>query len=290
MIDYDRTSYWRITLSFVGTVLPHVLGRVGLLTMLSFGLNVLEVRVLEPAGEAMPALDPLGHTVLGMAISMLIVFRTNSSANRYWEARSHWGAMINNSRNLVRIAAIHAGAAHDLARLVAAYVIAVKQNLRGDRDLGELHGLVTGRLFEQATAAGNPPTTIAAAISEWIYHRLVEKRIDPITAMRLEQLVDQLVDAQGGCEKIQATPLPFVYAALIKQLILVYLISLPFVFVRMGWAGPLVMAVVSLGMFGIEEAGVEIENPFAYALNDLPLDRLCAIIQRDTNMLGERGA
>ncbi len=95
-------------------------------------------------------------------------------------------------------------------------------------------------------------------------------------------LIDILVDNQGGCEKIHRTPLPFVYAALIKQVLFVYLGSLPFVLVpAISFMAPVITAVVSLGMLGIEEAGVEVEDPFGLEPNHLPLDQICAMIGRD---------
>jgi ion channel-forming bestrophin family protein len=51
---------------------------------------------------------------------------------------------------------------------------------------------------------------------------------------------------------------------------------------KMGYAAPLVEAVVALGLLGIEEAGVEIENPFNLEPNNLPLESLCEMIARDT--------
>ena len=102
----------------------------------------------------------------------------------------------------------------------------------------------------------------------------------------MEKLVCTLLDQQGGCEKIKKTPLPFVYAALIQQLLLLYLSSLPFALIpKMGFVSPLVETVVALGMLGIEEAGVEIENPFGHDLNNLPLDKICETITRDVTDL-----
>lgn len=76
--------------------------------------------------------------------------------------------------------------------------------------------------------------------------------------------------------------MPFVYAALIKLLLLIYLGTLPFVLIeRMGFVAPLVVVGVSIGMLGIEEAGVEIEDPFGLDLNHLALDQICAVIGRD---------
>lgn len=282
MIEYDRSSWWRACLTIHGTVLPRVLGRVGLLTGFCLALCLLDEYVLQPAGYPLPALDQLGHTVLGMAIGMLIVFRTNSSYGRYWDARTFWGIIINNSRNLARVAAAHSSPADDFARLLVAYVRALKQSLRGDRDLSALKPLLASGVYEQVIASPSPVAALSRKLSDWIYGRMVEQRIDPLVAIELEQLIDKLVDAQGGCERIQRTPMPFVYVVLIRQLLIVYLISLPLVLIaKMHFAAPLVVAVVSLGMLGIEEAGVEIEDPFGMEPNSLPLGRFCNTIGHD---------
>jgi putative membrane protein len=290
VIDYDRSNWWRTCLALQGTVLPHVLGRVGLLTTFSLVLVLVNHFVLSKYDESFPTLDPIGHTVMGTALGLLIVFRTNSSYNRFWEARSHWGSLVNCSRNLARSGAIYAPPAGDLARLIAAFAIALKEHLRGSRDLSELRSLVPGRLLEEVYSAGNPPALLARAQSRWIATRLKEGRLDSIQASRMEGLVSMMTDAQGGCEKILKTPLPFVYAALIKEVLLLYLVSLPFVVVdRLWFAAPLVVAGVSLGLLGIEEAGVEIEDPFGSGPNHLPLDRICETIARDTAALASDG-
>ena len=286
MIDYDRSSWWSTCLAVRGTVLPHVLGRVGLLTGFCLLLCLLNEYVLKRFDEQLLDLDPLGHQVLGVALGMFIVFRTNTSYSRFWEARSHWGMIVNTSRNLVRSGAVYAGPAGDLARLVAAYVYALKDLLRGKRELAELRPFLPGRLLEQLAAAGNPPLMLAKAMSDWIANKQAQGRLDAMQTSRMEGLVATLTDAQGGCEKILKTPLPFVYAALIKEVLLLYLASLPFVLVsKLGLAAPLAVAGVSLGLLGIEEAGVEIEDPFGSGPNHLALDRICESIARDTAAL-----
>ncbi len=286
MIEYDRSSWWRTCFAIRGTVILHIIGRVGLLTGFCLILSLFDAFVLKKNGVDFPNLDPIGHTVLGMALGMFLVFRTNTSYARFWEARTHWGTIVNASRNLARGGAVYGAPAGELARLITAYVSALKEHLRGNGDLSALRSLVPGRLLADVAAAGNPPALLARAMSEWIAGRLAEGRFDTIQAARLEGLVATLTDAQGGCEKILRTPMPFVYAALIKQVLLLYLASLPFVLVgRMDFAAPLTVAGVSLGMLGIEEAGVEMEDPFGTGPNQLPLDRICETIARDTAAL-----
>lgn len=137
----------------------------------------------------------------------------------------------------------------------------------------------------------NRASVLAEFMSAWVASRLHEGRIDSILASRMESLIAILVDNQGACEKIHRTPLPFVYAALIKQVLFLYLATLPFVLVpKMNFLAPLVVAGVSLGMLGIEEAGVEIEDPFGLDANHLPLDQISEMIHRDVEDLAQRGA
>jgi putative membrane protein len=284
VIDYDRNNWWTTCLAWRGTVLPHVLARVGLLTGWCLVLYLFNELVLKPSKRGLPPLDPLGHTLLGVALGMFIVFRTNSSYSRFWEARSHWGMIVNTTRNLVRMGAVYAGPADDLARLVSAWVVLVKDQLRDAPDLNAVRHLLPGRILDRLERVANPAQMLAASMSEWIAGRQREGRLDPMMASRMEGYVGVLLDSQGGCEKIHRTPLPFVYSALIKQVLLVYLATLPFVLVplpRMDFMAPLVVMGVSLGLLGIEEAGVEIEDPFGLDDNHLPLDQICDRIARD---------
>lgn len=288
MLNYDRYNWWKTVFSYKGTVLPNTLGRVGLLTFFSILVCSVNDIVYQNYEIQLPALDSLGHSVLGISLGLLIVFRTNSSSNRYWEGRSHWGMMVNTSRSLVRMAYVYTdeARARELANLITAYVVCVKENLRGTNNYSVVSGLVTGRLFESIVKANNPPSIVARSMSAWVCKGLKEELYDSQIASRMEEQICKLLDAQGGCEKILKTPLPFVYSSLIKQLVTLYVFSLPFVLAtKMDWASPIVISAVGFGMFGIEDAGVEIENPFGLQVNDLPLESICETIAMDVSNL-----
>ena len=289
MIEYNRDSWWKTCFSWRGTVLPYVLPRVGLLTGFCLLLVLVNDYVLRPAGRPLVGLDPIGHTIIGASLGFLLVFRMNQSNTRYWEARSHWGAIVNTCRNLARMGALFAPPAERLAKLESAYILMLKEQLRDSKDLTPIRNLVTGRELERLAKASNPAQMLAGSMTEWIVERMKKGQIDSMSANRLEGLVGILVDNQGGCEKIRKTPLPFVYVSLIKQILFLYLITLPFVLIdKMGLVAPLIVAGVSLGMLGIEEASVEIEDPFGLDLNHLALDQICATIGRDvTDMTAE---
>ncbi len=292
MIEYDRNSWWKTAFSYRGTILPQVVGRVSEMTLWSIFIVWIYYEEISLGWidlNDLTGLDTTIHTFLGSVLGFLIVFRMNASNNRYWEGRSHWGMIINNTRSLVRYAAVYAPRAKELANLVAGYVLCLKQSQRNDRDLDETLNYLPAHVFEDAEQFGNPPTAVALAISDWIASRQREGYLSALDVRHLEELLAVLVNAQGGCEKIQKTPLPFVYASMIKQLIFVYIATLPIALCRdHGWWTPVFVAAVAVGFFGIEEASVETEDPFDLEDNSLDLESYCMTIIRDTAQLAAR--
>lgn len=284
MIAYDPKNWWSVICSIHGTVLRDVAPAVATLTVFSLALVVWD----KNADGGIPHIDPVGHTILGVVLGLLIVFRTNSSYERFWEGRRLWGQMVNTSRSLARGAAVYAGPAAELARLLTGYVHSVKHHLRGERDLAPIRQFLPESEFSRIEAAGNPPSQIAALMSRWNAERISSGRLTPMLGAELERQVTILLDCQGGCERIHKTPIPFVYAAHIKHLLLLYLGTLPIVLVeKLGYSAPIAVAIMTFGLLGIQEAGLEIEDPFGTDPNDLPLDDICATIARDVHALAD---
>jgi putative membrane protein len=289
MIIYDNKNWVRVVCSYRGTVMGAVFRRLWWLVLIAVAVVAVEMYVERHHADwywFFKLAKPTGHSLLGLALGLLIVFHNNCAYDRYWEGRKLWGSLVNTSRNLARGATAFVGRSGDLANLVAAYALTLKQLLRDDTDLSEVKDLVPPDLFEQAVASANPPNFLALHMSKWIADRQAEGKIDSITAQSLEAMVCGLLDHQGGCERILRTPIPFVYAVLIRQMLLIYLVTLPFALAAdLGWAAIPTVAVVAYGMIGIEEAGNELEDPFGTDPNDLPLEAICATIGRDVKAL-----
>lgn len=289
MIEYDRKDWSKAVFSFRGTALRNAGHRVLLFTLYAVGVQATYVFGTSVAGLNLKeffGLDPRAHAVLGSLLGFLIVFRMNASNNRYWEGRSSWGSIINASRNLVRVGVAHTHVGDELADLVAGYVTCLRRSLQGNLDMIETEVFLPDDLRRQAERFGNPPTAVAFAISAWIEREFRAGQISPNLVRHMEDQLSKLVDSQGACEKIRKTPLPFVYVVMIKQLILVYLLTLPFaVGADCGWWSPVVMAIVSLGLLGMEEASVEIEDPFGTDENCLDMVTYTMTIARDTGQL-----
>jgi ion channel-forming bestrophin family protein len=293
MIEYDRKKWVKSVLSLRGTALQHAAGRILAMTVYAIVLQaVYETAVARDQVHVKAlfnALNPTTHAVLGSFLGFLLVFRMNASNNRYWEGRTAWGHIINASRNLVRVGVAHTENGARLADLVSGYVVCLRRSLQGNLDMRETEDFLPPDLCRRAEFFGNPPTAVAFAISEWIEAEYRKGSLKSQLVRHMEDQLSKLVDAQGACEKIRKTPLPFAYVVMIKQLILVYLLTLPFVLGdQCGWWGPVVMAMVSLSLFGIEEASVEIEDPFGLEENCLDMVNYTVTIARDTGQMASR--
>jgi putative membrane protein len=98
----------------------------------------------------------------------------------------------------------------------------------------------------------------------------------------IDNNVQQLIDYLGACERIQKTPLPFAYVVHLRRALVLYCLTLPFALVEpFGWSTVIYALMIAYILFGIEEIGVEIENPFGTDYNDLPLEQICGTIERD---------
>src|SRR5688500_6289346 len=96
MTDYDPHSWWRYLLTVEGSVLKQILLRISLPLFWCVG-----VVLLYEQGYKVTAPSTM-HTLVGVAMGLLLVFRTNASYDRFWEGRKLIGAIVNNARDLAR--------------------------------------------------------------------------------------------------------------------------------------------------------------------------------------------
>lgn len=289
MILYDRNRWIGAVFSWRGTALRRAKWRVLVMTLYALVIQIAYERGASLGGVELKnlyGLDPGQHAVLGSLLGFLIVFRMNASNNRYWEGRTSWGNIINASRNLVRVGVAYTDRGAELARLVAGYADSLRHSLQGNRQMPQIAVYLPKELTEQVVRFGNPPTCVALAITTWIERAFREGQLNPMIVRQMEDQMAALVNAQGACERILKTPLPFVYVVMVKQLIVVYLLSLPFAVANIsGWWSPLLMAIVALSLFGIEEASVEIEDPFGKDENCLDMETYTMRIARDAGQM-----
>ncbi|MDP1821937.1 MAG: bestrophin family ion channel [Archangium sp.] len=277
MIDYDPHK-WRTTFFAIkGSMIRVISIRSLYVTLGAIALTVIHfhVRPLEIANAGMV------HTMVGTALGLLLVFRTNQSYDRWWEGRKLWGAMVNTCRNLARSTSIHL--AHDperlrrVLRLTQAFPAAATCVLR--QQAWAPVGLEPDDV-EAITSHNHMPTAIAQRIT---FHLEAERkggRLADIVFTSIDHNNQQLVDIIGACERIHKTPLPFAYVVHLRRALVLYCATLPVALVQsFGWATVPIVYGLTYVMLGIEEIGVEIEDPFEGDDNDLPLERITDGIQ-----------
>ncbi|MBD2256124.1 bestrophin family ion channel [Pseudanabaena sp. FACHB-2040] len=282
--SYKR-QWFRILFRLQGSVIPSIWPRVLLcvgFSVLIAGLHELGWRVSWPV---------LGTLVPSIVLGLLLVFRTNTAYERFWEGRKLWGQLVNTSRNLARHmwVAIQETSPEDRAskvqtlKLLVAFAIATKLHLRCQPpNQAELSKLLTPEQFDKLQSMNNPPIEVAFWIADYLQlqHGYGKLSIYEMTAMTGR--LDDMINALGGCERILKTPIPLAYSIHLKQLLLLYCFALPFQVVdQLEWWTALIVGLISFAVFGIEEIGIEIENPFGTDANDLPLDAICLTMYRN---------
>jgi putative membrane protein len=215
------------------------------------------------------------HSALGMVISMLLVFRTNTAYERWWEGRKIWGSLVNSSRNLaMKVSSLVPSESQYFAAMIPNYAFAMKNHLRGEHYKTELEETVDFNPAEY-TAADHVPNKIALRLMERMEQLRKEGKLLPEHLLFLQAELNNFTDAVGACERIRKTPIPFSYSVFLKKFIFLYVMTLPFGFVfSLGyWVIP-VVSIIFYVLASLELIAEEIEDPFGSDANDLPTEEI----------------
>lgn len=277
MIDYDGRSWLPILFRIRGSVIPRLLPR----CLIAAAIGAGAVIALEERGFKIPT---LAHTLVGVALGLLLVFRTNASYDRYWEGRRLIGFMVNRSRDLARQVAAYIENAEARARIVTlipAFYWLAAQTLRKAPALGPAEPLLTDDQRRALEGTGFRAPIVLRWISEELQREAKAGRLSEQRLQMLDANLTAFNDSLGGAERILKTPIPFAYAQHIKIFVVLFCFSAPFAMAEvMGWATPVASSLLALALFGVDEIGVEIEDPFGDDPNDLPLDAIGTGIEK----------
>ncbi len=281
---FERLYWFQIALRVRGSVVPAVAPR----TLLC-GLFGVFISILYQFGWPV-SLPTLSSLIPSIVLGLLLVFRTNTAYERFWEGRKAWGTLVNSVRNLARqiwMAIAEEGPAdriHKAAALrwLVAFAVATKLHLRKQPVNAELEALLQPSQYQTLKNMNNPPLEVAFWLGDYLQQQTRLGHLDRYQLIAMHKLLDNMVDSLGACERILKTPMPLAYAIHLKQLLLLYCLSLPFQMVSdMQWLTGPIVALISFTLLGVEAIGIEIENPFGHDPNDLPLDAICATMLRN---------
>jgi len=216
-------------------------------------------------------------SLIGLTLAIFLGFRNGTSYARYWEARTLWGTLLNETRTLVRqlitLLPSREGIELPVARLIA-FVHALRHQLRGTDAAADLARLLPEADCARLRSVRFKPAVLLLMVGEWL---------------QAQRLQGRLTEALGGCERIAGTPIPFTYAVIIHRTIYLYCVLLPFGLVdAIGAMTPVVVAFIAYTFFALEALGAEIEEPFGMEPNDLALDAMSHTIEANVReMMGE---
>lgn len=226
------------------------------------------------------------YSLLGFVISLLLVFRTNTAYDRWWEGRKAWGAFVNDTRSLsskLSAVALTAEEKSAFTRLIPLFVIATKQHLR-NQDLKE--EVSAGHDLEGLDLSGHQPLRIIQLLRVEIEKLLHKETIHKESWLALNRDLDSLINSLGVCERIKNTPIPFSYSLFIKKFIFIYVVTMPLAFVPLfGYLSAFISTFVFYALVSMELLAEEIEDPFGSDQNDLPTDQLCITIQNNCQQI-----
>ena len=225
------------------------------------------------------------HGMLGFVISLLLVFRTNTAYDRWWEGRKLWGSLVNNSRNLaLKMSAILTSDEDKdfFRKIIPHYASVLNKHLKNEE--------TAMQLFDDLALEINHhihlPNQVAKKIFEKVNNLYVSGKITGDQLIIINSEVQSFTEICGACERIKNTPIPYSYSAFIKKFIFFYVMTLPF-----GYAFSLGYYVVPVVVFifyvlaSLELIAEEIEDPFGNDENDLPTEKISENIKKHVEEL-----
>lgn len=280
MIDYDPKDWLRFIFSVhksdtIRKLAPTLLGMVAYCWLVAY----VVIEYLHPGPDSDLRNIAIMHSLLGFVISLLLVFRTNTAYDRWWEGRKAWGALTNNSRNLaLKLAHILEPDDEDSRQFFRAmipnYAFALKNHLRGRAQLDELEACPG---FDPADLdlTKHQPNQMAVRLFGKMDELYQRGTIRPEHILVLNLEFTTFTEVCGICERIHTTPIPYSYSSFLKKFIAVYCLTLPLGYVLSlhYWVVPVVVFVFYV-LASLELIAEEVEDPFGTDANDLPTDRL----------------
>lgn len=229
-------------------------------------------------------------TIFGTALALVLGFRVNSAYQRWWEGRILWGAMVNVSRSFTRAVlaflpdnAEARMARTDLVERQIAYVHALRCQLRRQDPAPEIQRILGPDQID-VVARRNPANGLLDGSAQRIATAVRSGWIDTIQQSRLESMLTDMSNAQGGMERLKNTPLPAQYRSFPKFFTRLFCILLPIGLVEtLGIATPAGSAVAGFMYLAVLQIGDDLVDPFANSIHDMPMTSMTTTIEADLN-------
>lgn len=230
------------------------------------------------------------HAALSLVLGCLLVFRTNTAYNRWWEARTLWGSLVNATRNFstkcVTMATLNQAEREELKQLLRFFPVALRHHLRNEPKDFTLLGSLAG-----VSPDGHVPNAVVERAYTILSSAYQSKRIDGDVLRMLDLELLRFMDVCGGCERILKTRIVGSYRTFARQCTWLFLLTLPWGISRdFGWWTIPLTIITSYFMIGLETVAEHVEEPFGYDEDDLDLEGMSENIAASVSEIFDRNA
>lgn len=284
MIVRQKPNALKIFFTLRGSILPKIYKQILFITLLSLLTTIIQHWV----PNSFPYYSTAPFTLIGIALSLFLGFRNNASYQRWWEARGIWGQLVFDTRSLTRQLLsfideddeIGRQTQQSMIRLAIAFTHALRHRLRGSSPWQDVERFVEPQYHASMREARNLPEYLMRLLGK----KLGESRRQRLLSEHMVQNIDERLTSMtivlAACERIHNTPLPFAYMLLVHRTTYLYCFLLPFALVAsLGWATPLICAMIAYTFFGLDFLSEELEDPFGLEANQLPLSAMSRTIE-----------
>jgi len=256
--------------------------------------------------------------LIGTAAAFIVGFKNTQTYNRLWEARQIYGAIVNGSRSwgmLVKAFVNTETKVHQqLIYRHIAWLTALRFQLREIRSWEntakpynkeyrnfyivperetkleeEIKPYLAQHDFDYAFGKKNRATHIISLQSKHLKALNEAGSIEPLHLVEMENLLVNLFEQQGRCERIKNFPYPRQFASINLFFIHLFVFVVPFgllqEFQKLGdhlvWLNIPFTAIVGWVFLSMERVGESTENPFEGGANDVPITALSRTIEID---------
>ncbi|MDG6093782.1 hypothetical protein LOC54_01420 [Acetobacter sp. AN02] len=259
-----------------------IMGESAPILLLLFAWDLLVVILYQVFHQEWMEQPALPVSIIGSAVALMMGVRNNSAYGRWWEARTLWGAVVNNTRSFGRQAGTLLWDRPDLARAMAAYPHALRTALGKVDGSADVNRLLPPEMNERISSWVNRPNGILYQIGLGVSAEVAKKNIDGAVHGQIDRILSDLANAQGGLERICKTPLPVQYSVIPRFLANMFCIILPLSMVQtLGWITPLGSSMVGLLFIVLDKTGADLENPFDNTAHALPMKAMATTIETD---------
>jgi len=276
VIVRKQPTFRDILFALRGSILPHIAPRMLAVAVIS----IVAVVAADEWPGIFSRISAIPFTLIGIALSVFMSFRSNACYARWWEGRVLWGEMIIAARSLAReIAILPESDRQFLLRGVCAFANSLGARLRGN----DVAAAIAPWCDIGSDAQGpNPTDAVLGRLGRRCLEMMRDGRIDAVHYSVLDRQLDRLAHVQGGCERILLTPVPFSYSLLLLRTASVFCVTLPFALAgSLGLWTLLPVLIVAYTFFGLDALSHQLEDPFGLAPNALPLAAMQRTIERE---------